>query len=275
MIINKDCIEGMKEMEDNSIDCIVTSPPYNKKGLTGKVKKVRTDEEVKKLVEEKSKENSINGEKKTERYTYHEKGNSVWKGFEIDYDTYGDEMPEDEYQAWMIAFLNECHRIIKPDGSIFFNHKPRRFKNRCYLPTDFIIHSDVQLYQLIIWDRRNSPNIRNDVLVPCTEHIYWFCKKKPKVFRDAISPEYRGEVWVINPERQKQHPAPFPEQLVRNCIQLTTQEGDIVLDPFMGSGTTAKVATDLNRNWIGFDIDEKYAKITQERTKKGLASFLG
>ena len=265
MIINKDCIEGMKEMEESSVDCIITSPPYNKKGLTGKVKKVRTDKEVKELVELKSKEDSNNGEKKTERYTYHEKGNSVWKGFEIDYNSYGDDMPEDQYQAWMVEFLNECHRVIKPEGSIFFNHKPRRHKNRCYLPTDFISQSNAELYQLIIWDRRNSPNIRNDVLVPCTEHIYWFCKKKPKVFRDAIDPAFKSEVWVINPDRQKQHPAPFPPQLVENCIKLTTQEGDLVLDPFMGSGTTAIVAKNLNREWMGFDIDDKYIDLTEKR----------
>jgi site-specific DNA-methyltransferase (adenine-specific) len=231
MIINKDCIEGMKDLEDNSIDCIITSPPYNKKGLLGKVSP----------------------------------GNQIWGKFNIDYNTYGDDMPEEEYRAWMIALLNECHRVIKPTGSIFFNHKPRRHKNRCYLPTDFISQSHVELYQLIIWDRRNSPNIRNDVLVPCTEHIYWFCKKKPKVFRDAVNPEYRGEVWIINPERQKQHPAPFPPQLVRNCIQLSTEEGDLVLDPFMGSGTTALVSQELNRKWIGFEIDEKYSHITKER----------
>lgn len=231
MIINKDCIEGMKEMEDNSIDCIVTSPPYNKKGLLGKAKQ----------------------------------GNQIWSKFRIDYNTYGDDMPEDQYQAWMVEFLNQCHRIIKPDGSIFFNHKPRRYKNRCYLPTDFITHSNAQLYQLIIWDRKNSPNIRNDVLVPCTEHIYWFCKKKPKVFRDDVSPEYRGEVWVIPPERQKKHPAPFPPQLVKNCIQLTTEKGDTVLDPFMGSGTTGVVALNTNRKFIGIELDKEYIQIAKQR----------
>ena len=239
MLIQKDCIEGMKELDDNSINCIVTSPPYNKKGLLGKVKQ----------------------------------GNQIWGKFNIDYNTYGDDMPEEEYQAWMIAFLNECHRVIKPDGSIFFNHKPRRYKNRSYLPTDFIQHSNAELYQLIIWDRRNSPNIRNDVLVPCTEHIYWLCKDKPKVFRDSIQPEYKTEVWNITPERQKKHPAPFPEQLVRNCIQLSTEEGDLVLDPFMGSGTTAAVSQMLNREWIGFDIDEKYVKITNDRLNEGYSDF--
>ena len=240
MLIQKDCIEGMKEFDADSIDCIVTSPPYNKKGLLGKVKQ----------------------------------GNQIWGKFNIDYNSYGDDMPEEEYQAWMVAFLNECYRVIKPNGSIFFNHKPRRHKNRSYLPTDFIQHSDANLYQLIIWDRRNSPNIRNDVLVPCTEHIYWLCKDKPKVYRDAIQPEYKTEVWIISPEKQKKHPAPFPKQLVRNCIQLTTLEGDTVLDPFMGSGTTAIVAEELNRKWIGFDIDEKYIEITKETVKKVAHSTL-
>ena len=272
MLIQKDCIEGMKELDDNSIDCIVTSPPYNKKGLLGKKSK-KTPEELSKFIEKASKEDSNDGRKKTTRYTYHEKGNSIWKNFEIDYASFGDDMPEEEYQAWMIALLNECYRVIKPDGSIFFNHKPRRHKNRCYLPSDFIQHSDANLYQLIIWDRRSSPNIRNDVLVPCTEHVYWLCKKKPKVFRDSVNPEYKSEVWVIPPERQKKHPAPFPPQLVRNCIQLTTQKGDTVLDPFMGSGTTAVVATELERKWIGFDIDEKYVRITNERLKEGLTPF--
>ena len=234
MIINKDCIEGMKELDADSIDCIVTSPPYNKKGLLGNVKL----------------------------------GNQIWGKFNIDYDTYGDDMPEEDYQLWMVEFLNQCHRVIKPDGSIFFNHKPRRHKNRSYLPTDFIQHSDVKLYQLIIWDRRNSPNIRNDVLVPCTEHIYWLCKDKPRVYRDAIQPEYKTEVWIISPEKQKKHPAPFPKQLVRNCIQLSTVEGDMVLDPFMGSGTTAIVSEELRRKWIGFDIDEKYIEITKETVKE-------
>ena len=54
---------------------------------------------------------------------------------------------------------------------------------------------------------------------------------------------------------------------------LTTQENDVVLDPFMGSGTTAIVSRNLNRRWIGFDIDEKYAIITNERLREGLTSF--
>ena len=93
------------------------------------------------------------------------------------------------------------------------------------------------------------------------------------MFRDAVDPQYRGEVWVIPPDRQKQHPAPFPEQLVRNCIQLTTQASQTVLDPFLGSGTTALVAQSLNRDWIGYEIDDEYIKISNDRLKSSVLSF--
>lgn len=233
MIHQKDCIQGMSELQDDSIDCIVTSPPYNKTGITGK-----TNLKI---------------------------GNQIWNKFNIDYNFYNDNMPEDKYQDWMVSVLNEMHRIIKPNGSIFFNHKPRRFNNKCFLPTDFICKSKAKIYQLIIWNRKNSPNIRSDILVPCTEHIYWLSKDKPKVYRDKISPEYRGEIWDITPSRQKDHPAPFPEQLVENCILLSTKENDVVLDPFAGSGTTAVVSIKNNRKFIGFEIDQNYIDHAKKR----------
>ena len=246
-LYNLDCMAGMKEIEDNSIDCIITSPPYNKKGLHGKVKATK---------------NYNKGEnKKSNRYKYHEKGNQIWSKFEIDYETYGDNLPEEAYQQWMTKAINEMVRIIKPTGSIFFNHKPRRYKNEAHLPTDFIRSSNARIYQVIVWNRKNSPNIRNDILVPCVEYVYWLAKKKPKVLRKQIDPNYKTVVWDIPPLRQGAHPAPFPPKLVENCVNLTTVEGDLVLDPFMGSGTTAAVAQQLKRNWIGFEIDPKYTQI--------------
>lgn len=230
-IILGDCLEKMKEIESSSISCIVTSPPYNKKGLTGKIKP----------------------------------GNQIWKKFNIDYNSYDDNLSEDEYHHWMIEILNEMYRIIKPDGSIFFNHKPRRHDNKSYLPTDFISKSNLNLYQLIIWDRLSSPNIRKDILLPCTEHIYWLTKSKPKVFKDNLDKEFHSEVWKISPEKNTKHPAPFPQKLVENCILLSTIEGDLVFDPFLGSGTTAISSKKLKRDFIGVEIDETYFKLTQER----------
>jgi site-specific DNA-methyltransferase (adenine-specific) len=224
-----DCLEVMRTIESNSISCIITSPPYNKKGLIGKVKP----------------------------------GNQVWKKFNIDYDSYGDDLSEKDYQQWMVDILNEMCRIIKPDGSIFFNHKARRHKNKLHLPTDFISKSKLDVYQLIIWNRLSSPNIRKDVLLPCTEHIYWLTKGKPKVYKEQVPKEFHSEVWVINPDKNTNHPAPFPKKLVENCMLLSTKEGDVCLDPFLGSGTTGIVSKELNRDFIGIEIDQKYYELSQ------------
>lgn len=233
-LYQSDCLNILKSIESNSINTIVTSPPYNKKGLSGK--------------------RNI--------------GNQVWKKFNIDYNEYDDNMPEEKYQEWMISVLNDMYRVIKPNGSLFFNHKPRRHENKVYLPSTFIEKSNFNLYQLIIWNRKSSPNIRKDVLLPNTEHIYWLVKNKPKVFKSKIAPEYNSEVWEIKVGRQKEHPAPFPLELVENCINLTTEEGDLVLDPFMGSGTSGVVCVNTKRNFIGIEMDKKYFDIASERIKK-------
>jgi len=228
-VLYGDCLETMANLDSESIDCIITSPPYNKKGLLGST----------------------------------QTGNQIWQKHSINYDTYGDDMSEYDYQRWMVDVLNEMHRLIKPSGSIFFNHKPRRHKNRALLPTEFISKSNVELYQLIIWDRTNSPNIRNEILVPSTEHIYWLCKDKPKVFRDKV--DHKGEVWRIVPKKQGDHPAPFPQELVRNCMLLSTEDGDKVLDPFSGSGTTGVVAKKLSREFVGIEISKMYYDLSEKR----------
>ncbi len=231
-LILGDCLSEMRKIDSDSVSVIVTSPPYNKKGLSG---------------------GKVNP------------GNQVWKKFNIDYSTYDDNLSEDDYQTWMIELLNEMMRIIKPDGSIFFNHKPRRHNNRVYLPTDFISRSNLSLYQLIIWNRLSSPNIRKDVLLPCTEHIYWLTKGKPKTYKENLDKEFHSEVWTINPDKGNSHPAPFPEKLVENCILLSTEKGDLVLDPFLGSGTTAVVSKRLERDFTGIELDESYMNLSKTR----------
>mgnify|MGYP006274575471 CR=1 FL=1 len=230
-LIYGDCLEKMSEIVSDSVDCIITSPPYNKKGLSGKVKP----------------------------------GNQIWKKFNIDYDSYGDDLNEEDYKDWMVLVLNEMGRILKPTGSLFFNHKPRRHNNQVYLPTDFISRSDLKIYQLIIWNRLSSPNIRKDVLLPCTEHIYWMTKGKPNVYKNQIPKEYQSEVWVINPDKNTSHPAPFPKKLAELCINLTTLEHDLCFDPFMGSGTSAFAAKSLNRDFVGIEIDPQYFYMVKEK----------
>ncbi len=224
MIENKDCLEGMRGMADNTVHTTVTSPPYNKKGLLGKVKA----------------------------------GNQIWQKFNIDYDACGDDMPEAEYAQWQKDILTELYRITVSGGSCFYNHKMRRKDNVCYPPWHLFADTPWRFYQLIILDRRNSPNIRNDILVPCTEYIFWLTKGKPKVFRDNIPKEFRSEVWVIPPKRQEGHPAPMHPLIPELCINLTTEPGNTVFDPFAGIGTVPQVAKTLGRKYAGFEISKCY-----------------
>jgi len=218
MIYNIDVLEGLKRLDDNSIDTIITSPPYNKYGL------------------------------------------SKFKHRKIKYNTYNDDMNEDDYQNWQIEILNECHRVLKPSGSMFYNHKNRRVKCKEHIPQEFILKSDLNLYQTIIWNRNQSPSIFNTFLMPTYEYIFWLTKtnKTPKVFRNRL--DTIKDIWNITPSRSKIHPATFPEKLVENCILLSTNEGDLVLDIFSGIGTTANVSERLNRDFIGFEICKEYIK---------------
>jgi len=102
-------------------------------------------------------------------------------------------------------------------------------------------------------------------LLNTTERIYWLCKHKPAVYKHQVQEPYRTDVWVIPPERQQGHPAPFPEQLAENCILLTTRPGDRVYDPFAGSGTTLVMAERLGRQSLGTEIDPVYCDIAHRR----------
>lgn len=230
-----DALNELRKLPDCSINTVITSPPYNKKGIQ-------------------------NGKAQN--------SNQIWKKHNIDYNEYHDNMPENEYQDWIIEVINELHRVITLDGSIFFNHKPRRHNNRARLPTEFIHQSKANIYQLIIWNRKNSPNIRKDHLLPNTEHVYWLCKNKPKTFRQNIDDRFLGEVWDIAPQKQTTHPAPFPPQLVENCTFLTTQPNDIILDPFNGIGTTTTTAKLLGRRYIGYDLDIQYVEQARKATEQ-------
>ena len=231
-IYNVDCINGLKNLCDNSIDCVVTSPPYNKRFFCNQ-----------------------------------KKSNQIWEKFNIDYLSYNDDMPIQEYEEWLIEVINLMLKKLKPNGSIFFNHKPIRHNNQIYHPLSFILRSNATIYQEIVWNRKNSPNIRNDILIPCTERIFWLTKGKPTVYREQLSKEFTSEVWDITVEQQKNHPAPFPLLLAKNCIQLSTKEGATVLDPFMGSGTTAVACVETGRNYIGFEISEEYCNMANNRIR--------
>ncbi len=81
--------------------------------------------------------------------------------------------------------------------------------------------------------------------------------------------EWTKSVWTMNPESAKKvmHPAPFPAELPYRLIQLYSFRGDVVLDPFMGSGSTGVAALNLDRRYVGYEISEEYLKIAEERIR--------
>lgn len=230
-----DVLEGLKQLPDNSINSVITSPPYNKLGLS-KGKKV--------------------------------KGND-WNGY-ITYENYNDNMPEKEYQQWQIDILNEIQRVLKPNGSLFYNHKNRRYNKREYSPYEWINKSNLNLFQTIVWNRKLDVNNNSNFFQPVYELIYWLNKdnkKSPILYKKQLKEQ--KNIWTILPKTKLPHPAPFPEELVEQCILATTKEGDVVLDPFMGIGTTAVVCKRLNRQYIGFDISAKYIEIAEKNIEIG------
>jgi len=227
-ICQGDCLSGMKAMPDACVDTIVTSPPYNKKGQSKK------------------------------------KGNQIWGGFRIDYDSYQDSLDNDEYDDWMRQLLCEFNRILKPNGSVFFNHKVILENCTAHFPS-FVLDCGIHLYQLVVWNRMCSCNIRNDTLFPTYELVFWLSKGKPNVYKEQAT--YKNDIWNIPPEKNSEHPAPFPYKLAENCILLTNPKnsGNLIFDPFMGSGTTAVAAKNTGNHFLGFELSEDYRRMAMKR----------
>lgn len=228
-IYNEDCLETMKRMPDNFVDCVITSPPYNKHSAKRKCSPSDT-----------------------------------WNKANIDYGNFKDDLPEEEYQEQQKQIIRELVRIIKPSGSIFYNHKARIKNHRAILPTEWL--GEFNIRQVLIWDRGSSMQLEPIRWFPTTEYIYWITKKQiqPKFYKRS---KHQMEVIRIPPKPMKDHPAPFPEELVGTLMINTTDEGDLIYDPMIGSGTTGKMAVMLKRNYIGSEISAEYTKLAEDRIK--------
>lgn len=230
-IINGDCLEVLHKLPSSSIDVVVTSPPYNLKNSTG------------------------NGMKDG-------RGGKWANAALVDgYDNYDDCMPADEYAKWQHEVLLELVRVIKDDGAIFYNHKWRVQAGLIQDRRDIVF--DVPLRQIIIWKRKGGINFNSGYFLPTYEVIYLIAKKD---FKLAPHMNRFGDVWEIMQEQRNDHPAPFPVELIDRIVCSTT--GQIILDPFMGSGTTAVVAAGLGRDFIGIEKSAKYCAAALERLEK-------
>lgn len=241
--------ERMVELPDESVDLVVTSPPYN------------IDIQY--------------GNKTSKGKVLSSKG--------IKYD---DKKDESEYRRMLMDVFSECRRVLKANGSAWINIK-NRYDDGVVLPPFWILDMfpDMYLKNVIIWnfDWGGSTNKR---FAPRYEYVFWLTKNKDNYtfnLDDVKIPalNYRPDryksqlknptdVWRIsmvsgNFEERTSHPAQYPEELIERIILTGTNKGDIVLDPFMGSGTTAVVAKKLGRTYVGYEIVDEYCEIAEER----------
>jgi modification methylase len=124
------------------------------------------------------------------------------------------------------------------------------------------IVSGFPVRQVIIWRRKGGINFNKGYFLPTYEVIYLIAKKDFVLAKGANS---HGDIWEFGQEQKNEHPAPFPVSLIHRVISSTNAK--IVLDPFMGSGTTAIAATMLGRNFVGIDVSEKYIEMAKDRLR--------
>jgi len=242
-LIIGDCLEELKNIPDQSVDLVFADPPYNmskKKGLGWKYSKHITMQEE-------------------------------WDMFS-----------KDEYFQFNLNWIKEALRTLKHGGSLWICGS---FHN--IYQVGFILqhHNDVKINNSIVWFKPNAqPNISCRMFTESTEHLIWATKngngKKWKfkyedtknLIEDRLNPKGKQtrNVWAIplTPKEEKwagAHPTQKPIELLRRIILACTDEGDTVLDPFLGSGTTSFVAKMLNRNSIGIEKEKKYLPIIKKR----------
>lgn len=229
-IICGDCISVMREMPSKSIDIVITSPPYNLKNSTG------------------------NGMK--------DGRGGKWSNAELinGYSNYDDCMPHEEYVTWQRNCLYEMVRILKDDVAIFYNHKWRVQGGLLQDRHDIV--KGLPVRQIIIWKRKGGINFNPGYFLPTYEVIYLIAKPD---FKLAPKANALGDIWEFAQEMNNPHPAPFPLDLIERIVSSTT--GEIILDPFVGSGTTPIAAKKHGRKYIGIDISSEYCEMARTRIK--------
>ncbi len=230
--------EKMEELPDNSVHLMVTSPPYN----VGK--------------------------------------------------EYDENLSLQEYRDFLSRVWKEVYRVLVPGGRVCIN--VANLGRKPYIPLHAFIIEDMQKVGFlmrgeIIWNKGStaSPSTawgswlsaKNPVLRDIHEYILVFSKdtftranhnnERATMTKDEFL-ELTKSIWTFGAESAKKvgHPAPFPVELPLRCIKLYTFENDVVLDPFMGSGTTAVAAILSNRKFVGYEIEEEYVRLAEKRIKE-------
>jgi len=174
---------------------------------------------------------------------------------------YDDNMPETDYQAEQIRMLAALFRVLSDNGSVFYNHKNRIIGGLMITPYQWLLHTAWIIKQEIVWFQ-GSQNFDKCRFYPFTERIYWLAKRTDTKIQNRINHHdlFRWEPHGVEGEHTRQFPVELPRDIL-SCDVLT----GIVLDPYMGSGTTGVACAQLGRRFIGIEIEEKYCRIARDR----------
>jgi DNA modification methylase len=176
------------------------------------------------------------------------------------YISHKDDMTEDEYAEWQLDVFGLCKE--KCAGLMWINHKTRYRDKIGIHPLSLY---PWPFYSEIIWDRGVSITLNARKYAPSHEFIYGFGVPH---YWDRKN-DMKMSVWRVGPEKNVEgHPCPFPLAIVSACVESSTPLDGIVLDPFMGSGTTLRAAKDLGRKAIGIELEEKYCEIAVKRLRQ-------
>jgi site-specific DNA-methyltransferase (adenine-specific) len=200
----------------------------------------------------------------------HSGSGSEWADLRSGYLAHDDDMPHGQYVAWQRAVLAACWTALTDAGAIFYNHKPllSREPGRAIRMPFELIPDDLPIRQVITWDRGSGMTRTKCHFVPRYEWVLLLAKDAFRTNTLVVD-----DLWRIPFDTGSAHPAPFPLALPTKAIGST--DAAIVLDPFMGSGTTLRAAKDLGRRAIGIEKSEAYCEIAARRLSQEVLDFGG
>jgi site-specific DNA-methyltransferase (adenine-specific) len=221
-IDNCDCLEGLKNIPDESVDCIVTDPPYFlSMGHAGSSTNANKNENI-------------------------ANGNRCFDDLAI-------------CTPFYKALFSEYRRVLKPTGSFYFFTDWRGYAY--YFP---LINAELPVRNMLVWDKKSGPGsyyaFAHELVIYGTFRSKTGSGVGTNVIRAAA---FSSGARKTNGE--KVHPSQKPIELMAKFIEDSTEPGGVVLDTFMGSGTTAVAALRTGRNFVGFELSETYHAIAQQR----------
>lgn len=244
-VLHGDAFDLLKQIPEESVQLVLTDPPYNISGTKFDLLNNKTGGPWKRV-------------------------NETWDEFKT----------SDEYLEFSTKWINLCDKLLKPNGSTMICCTHHNIAEVIF-PLKKLGY---KFQNIITWRKINPmPNVTKRMFTHSTEYVVWFTKGKNWIYNYEEMKKYNSgkqlrDVWEFpvlqGKERIKDesgkpaHPTQKPMKLFTRLIEAATNEEDLILDPFIGTGTTAEVALLNNRKWIGIEQEEKYVKIANERIKQ-------